>query len=658
MPSVKIYDPNFVPVKTLYSTPEGGTGATTLEQAALNLNILRTSDIGVSQGKVPLLDSQGRLPAILTQSIVVGSQQNLGINGPLNVYVNTTENEFIITDYDNRDTYNISVNSGSVSRDSETILYDAPSSPGQAILTVNGKTYTITIDNTTVMAPSVLTPSNGFNQQGSSVSFTSSPFSIYSGSDTHLGTDWQVSTASNFSSLIGSVTNSSVNKTTYSLTGLLPATTYYARVRYNGSSSGYSQWSNAISFSTKSSFIPTVETAKLVASDASVSDYFGNSVAMSADGNMVIVGAYGDDHSGGATAGSAYILIRSGPTWIHQAKLVASDAASDDYFGHSVAMSADGNMIIVGGPYDDHAGGAAAGAAYIFTYTGSAWVQQAKLMASDAADNDQFGMSVAMSSDGNTVIVGARYDDHAGGEDAGSAYIFTRSGFTWTQQAKLVASGANANECFGQSVAISSDGNTVIVGASGLIVSGGMTAGAAYIFTRSGSAWTQQAKLVAHVTNLYEGFGGSVAMSSDGNTAIVGEPYSDNVNGSSAGAAYIFTRSGSAWTQQAKLVASDAGDNDRFGHSVAMSSDGNTVIVGAHYDDQTASWTAEGSACIFTRSGSTWTQRTKLMASDADVIDFFGTSVAMSADGNAAIVGSPNDSNAGGSAAGSAYIFS
>ena len=90
MPSVKIYDPNFVPVKTLYSVPEGGTGATTLEQAALNLNILRTSDIGVSQGKVPLLDSQGRLPAILTQSIIVGSQQNLGINGPLNVYVNTT----------------------------------------------------------------------------------------------------------------------------------------------------------------------------------------------------------------------------------------------------------------------------------------------------------------------------------------------------------------------------------------------------------------------------------------------------------------------------------------------------------------------------------------------------------------------------------------
>jgi hypothetical protein len=258
-----------------------------------------------------------------------------------------------------------------------------------------------------------------------------------------------------------------------------------------------------------------------------------------------------------------------------------------------------------------------------------------------------FGYSVSISGDGNTAIAGALFEEYGG-----SAYIFTRSGTTWTQQAKIQASDRQASDFFGSSVSMSSNGNTAIVGAM-FEDTGGSSAGAAYIFTRSGTTWTQQVKIQASDKQASDNFGVSVAISDDGNTAIVGA-YTEDTGGTNAGAAYIFTRSGTTWTQQAKIQASDKQASDFFGHSVAISSNGNTALVGA-YNDHTGS-DRTGSAYIFTRSGTTWTQQARIQASDKQASDNFGWSVAISDDGNTTIAGAYNE-DTGGTDTGAAYIF-
>jgi hypothetical protein len=424
--------------------------------------------------------------------------------------------------------------------------------------------------------------------------------------------------------------------------------------------------------------------AKLVASDGAAGDLFGNFVAIS--GNTVIIGASGNDDAG-SNSGSAYVFVRNGSTWTQQAKLLASDGAAGDLFGDSVAIS--GNTAIVGSPLDDDSG-SASGSAYVFVRNGSMWSQQAKLRASDGAEGDFFGVPVAIN--GDTAVVGSRLDDDSG-TNSGSAYVFVRAGSTWTQQAKLLASDGAANDEFGFAVAI--DGDTAIVGASGgdfaevfqrigpvwigpdqkilagdgaaddafgfdvaidgnLAIVGsafdddsGTFSGSAYIFVRTGSTWTQQAKLAASDDSAGDQFGFAVAIS--GGRAIVGAPGNDDA-GSNSGSAYIFFTNGSIWIQQAKLVASDDAADDQFGFDVAIS--GDTAIVGANRDDDAGS--DSGSAYVFVRNGSAWSQQAKLLASDGAPGDQFGGAVAI--DGETAIVGAIGDDVAG-TDSGSAYVF-
>ena len=281
------------------------------------------------------------------------------------------------------------------------------------------------------------------------------------------------------------------------------------------------------------------------------------------------------------------------------------------------------------------------GSAYVFTRNGSTWTQQAKLTASDAAIWDNFGFSVSVS--GDTVVVGV-YGDDVALTDSGSAYIFTRSGSTWTSQAKLTASDAAAGDYFGWSVSVS--GDTAVIGAIGNDGVGG-NSGSAYVFTRSGSTWTQQAKLTASDAAASDYFGWSVSVSGD--TAVVGADLDDD-GGDKSGSAYVFTRIGSTWTQQQKLTASDAAAWGLFGYSVSVS--GDTAVVGAAGDK----WEGgnSGSAYVFTRSGSTWTQQAKLTASDATSWYCFGCSVSVS--GDTAVVGAHRDDD-GGIRSGSAYVF-
>ncbi|HLO55520.1 MAG TPA: FG-GAP repeat protein [Saprospiraceae bacterium] len=415
-------------------------------------------------------------------------------------------------------------------------------------------------------------------------------------------------------------------------------------VRWNESTTDFegfdgNQWRSFTKASSVWGNQPTnegVEDAKLFTSDGSLGDFFGTSVSIS--GDYAIVGASGDDVGINTNQGSAYIFIRSGSNWTEQAKLTASDGAAIDNFGVSVSIS--GDYAIVSSPLSDIGANMNQGAAYIFLRSGTTWTEQAKLTASDGAVGDLFGKAVFIF--GDYVIVGADLDDIGANIDQGSAYIFQRSGVTWTEQAKVTASDGAASDKFGSCVSIS--GNYAIIGAASGDIGANNDQGSSYIFLRSGNSYTQQAKLTASDGAAYDYFGYSVSIS--GNYAIVGA-YGDDT-----GSAYIFLRTGTAWTEQAKLISSDGAFIDNFGSSVSIS--GDYAIIGVAGDDIGTNYD-QGSAYIFLRSGTIWTQQTKLTVSDGVYEDRLGSSVSIS--GDYAIIGAPYDDISANSDQGSTYIF-
>jgi Divergent InlB B-repeat domain len=382
---------------------------------------------------------------------------------------------------------------------------------------------------------------------------------------------------------------------------------------------------------------------KLVGTGAVGAAEQGHSVALSADGTTAIVGGPCDratncDVSTNPSAGATWVYTRSNNVWTQQgSKLVANDAVGAALQGFSAALSADGNTAIVGGPYDN--GGV--GAAWVFTRSGGVWSQQgSKLVGTGAAAPEEQGNSVALSADGNTAIVGG---------PGGGAWVYTRSGTVWTQRGgQLVGTGATVgNGGQGKSVALSADGNTAIVGGTG----DNSAVGAAWVFTRSGGIWSQQGgKLVGTGAVGPAQQGQSVALSADGNTAIVGGAQDNEASG----AAWVFARSGGVWSQQgSKLVGTGAagpnGTEAQQGWSVALSADGNTAIMGGFSDND-----ATGATWVFTRSNGVWTQQgNKLVGTGAVGPAEQGYSVALSADGNTAIWGGVSDN----SVVGAAWVF-
>lgn len=277
---------------------------------------------------------------------------------------------------------------------------------------------------------------------------------------------------------------------------------------------------------------------KLVANDGAGNDYFGYSVALS--GDTVVVGAVGDDTGASTDQGSAYVFTRSGGVWTQQPKLIASDGETGDRFGDAVAIS--GTTVAVGANSDDFNTNFGQGSVYVFVLSGGVWTLQQKLMANDGEQYDSFGWSVAL--DGDTLAVGAMNDAIGAKPEQGSAYVFKRSGTDWMQQQKLNASDGAAYDNFGWSVALS--GNTLVVGPWRHDVGGNTRQGSAYVFTRDGAVWTEQEKLIASDGAAYDEFGQAVAIS--GETLAVGAKSKTIGANSVQGAAYVFFRSSPIFT--------------------------------------------------------------------------------------------------------------
>jgi FG-GAP-like repeat/FG-GAP repeat len=360
---------------------------------------------------------------------------------------------------------------------------------------------------------------------------------------------------------------------------------------------------------------------KLVAVDPIGNANQGYRTALSADGTTARVGGLDDNGS----IGAAWIFVGNGPVWTEQTKLVASDFIGSPRQGSSVALSADGNTALVGGPLDNMG----TGAAWVYIRSGTTWTEQAKLIGTGNTGLAALGYGVSLSADGNTALVGGAGDNN----EIGAAWVFTRSGSTWTQQGeKLVGSGSSGMSEQGLEVGLSGDGNTAIVG--GQVDSPN---GAAWIFVRDNGVWTAQSgKLVGSGIAVNATFGSGVALSYDGNTAVIGG-LTDN---DGVGATWIFVRNGSTWNQQGqKLVGSGAVGLAFQGASVAVSADGNTAVVGGQDDNSNV-----GAAWVFGRINGNWLQQgAKLVGTSAVGASVQGKSVAMSANGLTLLVGGDDD---------------
>jgi hypothetical protein len=385
-----------------------------------------------------------------------------------------------------------------------------------------------------------------------------------------------------------------------------------------------------------------IQQQKITSSPRGVGAQFANSVAIY--GTTMVVGARFDGTTA-SQAGAAYVYVLTGGVWAQQAVLLASDGATADKFGYSVAISE--NTIVVGA-FNDDSPLSNAGSAYVFVRSGSVWTQQQKLTGSDSTADDQFGSSVAVA--GDVAVVGSNHADLPSNSESGAVYVYLRSGAVWAQTPRLSPSlDVLLGDHFGDSVAIS--GNKLVVGASGDDTPQ-TSAGAVYVFVDSSAAsYSLQQKITIPDGTNGDQFGFSVAC--EGNTLIGGATEDSVVSGQPAfGAAYVYEFNGSTWQSQGKLVASDGATVDRFGYSVAVSN--NVVAIGAREDDTVAGGDA-GSAYIFSRSGNTWTQKQHLTPSDPLNGDRFGGSVALSF-GNL-IVGAPEKQLTSPNGQGAAYYF-
>jgi hypothetical protein len=378
---------------------------------------------------------------------------------------------------------------------------------------------------------------------------------------------------------------------------------------------------------------------KLDNSQADTGDRFGKTVSIDASGSIMAVGAPAG-FIGSDGAGAVHIFEQIGESWVLQQKLLPDDSSPEDFFSSSVALSPDGNYLVVGNYSDDTACPADldcnSGAAYVFARIDNSWVQQQKLVASDLAADSVFGLSVAISEGGNYIIIGAPRGGALTPTGTGVAYIFRWNGTSWVEQKKIHSNTGSTNNLFSWSVSMNSNADVLAIGDpddnSACLGASDCNAGAVSIFVKDGLDWVQQGLFTGSDSNAL----GKVAVSLDGNYIVAGA----NFIWSGSGYAQIYKRNNGNWSLQDTLTSSDGDSGSWYANSLSINGDGSRIVVGAIYADVLGG--EEGAAYLYQRSGDSWAETEKIVASDAAYNDEFGVAVALNSKGDKVVIGAQN----------------
>jgi len=435
------------------------------------------------------------------------------------------------------------------------------------------------------------------------------------------------------------------------------------------------------------------------ASNTDPQDYFGSSISISEDGMYLAIGAYkessnsnvinGDQSNNSANqSGAVYIFNKSGGVWTQEAYIKASNSGSGDNFGISVALSSDGSRLVVGASGEDsdatgiegdqtNDNSSNSGAVYVFVRNMSTWTQENYIKASNTDIDDHFGYSVAITSGGGKIVVGAYLEDSntsgIGGDDSdnsssasGAVYVFKRLGTTWIQEEYIKASNQGAGDNFGENVTFAGNGSRIAVGARNEEGVTHTNIGAVYIYSFNVTVWSEEAIIKGYTLDNEYKFGNCVSLSYDGSYLAVGAEnddsdavgvggYKANNGANDSGAAYVFSRSGTVWSEQVYIKASNTDNSDVFGHSISISPDGTRLAVGAWKESSNAvgiggdqsdnSYSVAGAVYVFDRNGTDWTQKSYIKSSNNDTDDLFGQDVSLSLDGSILVIGSRNENS-------------
>jgi hypothetical protein len=420
-------------------------------------------------------------------------------------------------------------------------------------------------------------------------------------------------------------------------------------------------------------YVLKAQTARNNESTINPSDNYGYSVATSGDGNTIVVGAINDELTSAASAqshGLVYVYGKTNSDLVQSWPLLnpVSTTNPSDQFGFSVAIDSSGNRIIIGNPYDEKVGGSSSsGTAYVYRKTGTSttnsWTNETILYGSLATNsNDLFGYSVCINDAGDVIAVSAINDEVAGGaSSSGLVYVYTRSGTTWTQSAILSCS-LSVGDQVGWSVDINAAGDRIVVGAQYDERAGGNnSSGLAYIFIKSDSTWREQQVLSgSFAVDASDLLGCAVSMNGSGDRLIVGA-YADETTGTGTGTAYIFSSGSTGWIETSVLTGSYTENGEQFGYSVSMNHAGDRVVVGAKLDDISGT-SSYGLVYVFSSGSIGWQQTSVITGTYAiNQSDSFGNTVAIDASGSQIVVGAPDDeypsyaANSG--SAGLAYVY-
>jgi hypothetical protein len=556
----------------------------------------------------------------------------ISLDGPLSVLKGLMVT-YEITDYDSNRVYNITATSGSIVRYDYDIEYTAPDTVGLTSIIINGVAFNINIINPVVNKPTILVPvPMSIDVNISNVQSICSDFNVTDGAtDEFESSDWQLATDVGFINMVDQIAESTDNEIIWTLPLLDLNTTYYIRTRHKGVSLGYSEWSTPASFTTAETEFIGMELF-MMSADVGVSiDSFGYIVDITPDGTRAFVAAFynGDDNL--TDPGIVYVYTIENNAMVYETELLSVDPASNDLFGNSLSSSTDGSVLVVGCANDGYSSYTDNGSVYVYTRLETAWSLTQQILNPEPGNNKVFGNTVSVSGDGNTIVIGAPTNN----QDRGTTYVYEKSGPDWVLTAALFPPNASGNSQTGYNVKISNDGTRII---SGCYYGDGDQCA---VYFKNNGVWEFEASITTSGTF---GNGFNVSINADGDTIAIGSCYDEVGTGPYyflAGRVLIYTRTGSIWSLQTTLTASDPADGDYFGSVVELSQTGDKILISCRNDDLDYQ-TNVGSVYVFTRVGSVWTQEHVLIA-NLPITDFsFGSSLKCSGDGSLAIIGSNN----------------
>lgn len=751
----------------------GGTGNSSLDFLYNQYKAVFRSKINKATGAISLDGNANIVDSSLTSAMVA----TISVSGPKVININTTH-QYKITNHDYMTEYSVTATEGTVALVGDTITYTAPSTGGDFGFKVNERNVAVKVLAPHVAKPSIISPVNNASSLGGSVTFTSSAFVVNNGIDTHTGSDWDVATDSNFNNIVKTTVNNSSSKESYSVSELLPNTSYYARVRHKGNSLGYSEWSNTVAFTTREKFTPTAEIAKIQAPDKANDDYLGFSVDVSNLCERIITGRYGDDIGSASDVGSVSVFKKNGVSYQQEVRMSALSQADSAILNiasggsvriqtnspslvdqtytssQTVQLPADATEITItgkGGAGSSTYNPGQSGTSNVNYYTYSAlettftsdmlytepngslpptapnpsgyqylgettsthgvvWGQLSsnnvyiyrtgylswKLVSTSLISTgqpyiapsttyttgpsttvtintkvftfaggyggeatpstqyfyvnstDQLGKSVAISKDGLTVITGAPNDSMSSKvANIGTVHVAKHNGTQWQPLTQITSPDTTTtNQFFGTAVAVDDTGTRIAISRVMTTTSSSRV----YIYAYISNTWTLEQTITPPDNYSGMNFGTSLAFNSDATTLAIGSPANGGTGSDSS--VYIYVRSGVTWTLQARVKPSTANStNSALGHSVALTSDGNTLVTG---DKATG---PDGCINIFTRSGTVWSHLQKLSSSNTAKQVSFGDSVSISNDGSVISVGDRSYKNNSDVSTGAVILF-